>query len=83
VEELQIMCVVGVKERLGSDHVDTAMAVYNLAVNYYVTRRFGQARDLARETERIQREGLGRDHPHYLLTVKLLGDIEDGMLQVV
>jgi hypothetical protein len=33
-EELQIMCVVGVKERLESDYVDTAMAMYNLAVNY-------------------------------------------------
>jgi tetratricopeptide (TPR) repeat protein len=80
-EELQIMCVVGVKKRLGLDHVDTAMATYNPAVNYYVTRRFDHARDLARETERIQRQGLGKDHPHYQLTVQLLGDIEDGRLQ--
>jgi hypothetical protein len=59
------------------------MAMYNLAVNYYVTWRFSEATELARETERIQRSGLGEDHPHYLLTVKLLSDIEDGRKRLV
>jgi tetratricopeptide (TPR) repeat protein len=75
-EQLLLVIVDALEQRMGPEHPATLIAKGNLADSYYRQGRLAEAMKLRKEVLAAQRRVLGNQHPNTLYTMVALAEIE-------